>query len=90
MAGLRRRVHHYVRPYGLHECQDASAVADVQFVVLEILVARFEAPLIPACVTLGTEEVGPHVVVNTVDRATLLPEIGDDLAPDQTARAGDE
>src|ERR1700733_9097369 len=46
--------------------------------------------LIPPCITLRAEEIGPHVVVNSVHLPTAPAEIIYDLRADETRGTGDQ
>ena len=69
---------------------DRSAVANIQFVVMEVRMGGHEPALIPARVALGAEEVGAHVVVDAVDLPAELAEIVDDLRADKTRGTCDQ
>ena len=49
-----------------------------------------EAPLIPACVAVEAEEVGPQVVVHTVNLPAVAAEGCHDFGPDEARGAADE
>ena len=68
----------------------ALAVADVQFVVAEVLELGSETFLVPTGVALGPEEDSTLVVVHTVDMPAELVEVTADFAADEAGGAGHE
>ncbi len=71
VAGLGRRVHNGVGPNLFQEVKHSLAVANVQLVMHERLDQRLQSMLIPARITLGTEECRTLIVVDTVNLPTL-------------------
>jgi hypothetical protein len=72
------------------EVEYALAVADVQFVVAEVLELRSETFLVPTGVALYPEEDSTLVIVHPVDPPAELVEVTADFAADEAGGAGDE
>jgi len=67
MAELGSRMDNKRRPKRFQEQVYATPVADIEFVVVEILVCGLEPALIPAGIAPGTEEIRAHVIINAMD-----------------------
>src|SRR6266568_1124256 len=67
-----------------------GAVADVQFVVAEILVGSQQPALVPAGVASRAEELSPHVVVNPMDFPAELGEVIHHFRADESGGTGYE
>jgi hypothetical protein len=90
MTGLSSGVNNHVWLQRLETRKHLSAMSNVQFVVLKLRVQRLEPPLVPTRVATGPEEIGPHVVVDTMDLPIQPGEIIHDFRPDQSGRTGDQ
>ena len=88
VAGLGGGVDDGVRLEAGNEVEDALAVADVEFVVGEVLELGSETFLVPTGVALGPEEDSTLVVVHTVDMPAELVEVTADFAADEAGGAG--
>jgi len=75
---------------GGHAFHHGLPVADVEFMVVEVLPGGLQPAPVPRRVARGAEESGPHVVVQAMDFPVPPGEIGYDLAADQAARSGDQ
>ncbi len=74
---------------GLDEGEDAGAIADVEFVVLEALELGGEPALVPAGVALRAEEDRALVVVHAMNRVAERGEINADFRADEARGTGD-
>ena len=90
VRGLGGGVDDYGWAHRFNEGEDASAVADIQFVVNKTLQLGGESALIPARVALGPEKSSALVVVHPVNRAALTGKKQGDLGTDQAGGASDE
>ena len=82
MGRLRRGVDDHRRSHACHEIQHALPVADVELVVPVRRQLTLQTLLVPASVSLRTEEHGALVVVHAVHVEAVAREIAADLAPD--------
>ena len=85
MAGLGRGVDDCVRSDFADEFQDSRPVAYIDLVVAKTGKLSLEALPVPGCVSLGTEKIAAHVVVNTADSPPPTAEICHDLATNEAA-----
>jgi hypothetical protein len=76
-------MHHKVRFERLKALQNGPAIPDIHLMMMEVLVHRLQPLLVPAGVTLGTEKVGAHVVVNSMHLPTEFAEIVDHFRADE-------
>ena len=90
VAGLRGGVDDGVGLELGDEIEDALAVADVEFVVVEVFDQLGQALLVPAGVTLRSEENGALVVVEAVDFPTEVGEVETNLRADEAGGSSDE
>jgi len=88
VTGLSRRMNNDIRPQFLEQTQHLGPVPDIEFMMAEIPTAFRKAPLVPAGIAPGTEEIRPHVVVHSVEFPAPCIKMTDDLGTDQTARTG--
>jgi hypothetical protein len=72
------------------EALHRGAVADVGLDVGEVFRFALEALEVPGGVALGSEKVGPHVVVDADDAVAAAVEVGDGFGADQSTGACDE
>ncbi len=66
MTRLGRGVDDRIGPHLLDQPQYARAVANIEFVVRELLAGALQPLLVPARIALGAEEIGTHVVVHSM------------------------
>ena len=90
MARLGRSVDQQLRLELLDQSLNATTVPDVELAMREIATHRFQPFLVPAGIAGGTEELGPHVVVNTDDAPAPAVKVGHDLGADKPVRPGDQ
>jgi hypothetical protein len=64
------------------------AIAYVELMVVEASNAFLESPLVPACVTLGTEKHRTLIIVYPMDFESSVRKIQADLGSDQTIGTG--
>src|SRR6266446_2972038 len=88
MRRLRRAMSHRADAALGEECEDLGAIADIQCVVRETLHLPEELLPAPQRVTLRTEEIGPHVVVDTVYAMTKSRKVLDSFRTYESAGAG--
>ena len=72
------------------EVEHALAIADIEFVVMEIFDQLGEALLIPARVALRTEENGALVIVDAVDFPSKVGKMETDFRADEARGSSDE
>ena len=60
------------------------AIADVEFVVLKILVRGQQPTLVPASIATRAEEVRPHVIVHAVNLPPQTAKVGHHFRTNQT------
>src|SRR6266436_2782620 len=84
MAGLGRGMDDRDRSKSFKQSIHATTVSDIALVVREVLVCSFKAVLIPACVALWPEKVGPHIIVNTMNLPARVTEIINNLRANQS------
>ena len=92
MRGLGRGVHDQLDVGAMRseEPIDSSPIADIEIlmsVAVQVALVLLHRPL-GGC--FGTEEVGPHVVVDADDDVELRREIADRLGSDEPTGSGDE
>ena len=90
VARLRRRVHDGVRLQLAQQRVNPRAVADVEFVMLEILPGAGEPLLHPSRVAAGSEEDRALIAVHSVHVPAECGEVGDHFRADESGRTGDE
>ena len=90
MAGLGGGVDDRSRFEFFDEGQDRGAVPNIEFVMTEEGEGLSEAMLVPAGVSAWAKEVGPLVVVDSVDFFAARGKEGDHFGSDQARGAGYE
>ena len=90
MGWLRRGVDDRSRAEIINELQNADSIANVQFVMMKSVYCRFESFLIPSRIPVGTEEDRALIVVDAVNRVSLVCEVDADLRPNETRRSSHE
>ena len=88
MRRLGGGVDNYARLDRLDERQHASAVANIELMVDETLEVLDEPVLIPAGVTLRTEEDRALVVIDAMNRVALSGEINANFRANKTRGTG--
>jgi hypothetical protein len=79
VARLRGSVNNGARFDFLQQRQHCRASANIQFVMLEILVRRSEPLLVPTRIAARSEEIRAHIVVHAVNFPTELAKMFNDL-----------
>jgi len=72
------------------EFQHPLAVADVELDVLKVLALLQQLALIPAGIPPGTEEISPHIIVDSVNPPAKCVKMTDDFRADESGGAGDQ
>ena len=91
MAGLGRSVDDDVGLNLGHEVEDPMTVSNVEFVMGESLQVRLEALLVPPGITLGAEEYGALVVINSLNLvAEFIGKIVTHLGADKARGSSDK
>ena len=91
VGGLGSGVDDGIRLDGADQFEEALAVADVDFVVVEGGAELIgEAGLVPAGIALGAEEGGALVVIDAMDGPAEGGEVDADFGADEAGGAGDE
>ncbi len=90
MAGLGGGVNDGVGLEIGDKIENTLAIADVEFVVVEIFDQFGQTFLVPAGVALRPEENGALVVVEAVDFPTEAGEVQTNLRADEAGGSGDE
>jgi hypothetical protein len=67
---------------------NAFAITDVQVTMGKVAADLLQSPPVPNCVSLGTKEISPHVVIHTDHVKTQRVEEGHSFRANQTAASG--
>jgi len=84
MARLGGRVHYKRRPKAFKGRMYCLTVANVDLMVVEAGMSGNEPLLVPARVTLRSEKIGPHVIINAVDFPSALAKVVNHLGANKT------
>jgi len=74
----------------LEQRQHGGALADIEFMMQEILLRGGQAHLVPSGIAGGTEEIGAHVVVHAVYLPVIAAERSNDFRTNESGGAGAE
>ena len=85
MAGLRGVMNDSVRANGANYLRDSLPVAYVEFVMAKTRKLVFETFSIPTCVSLRSEEIPAHIIVNAMDFPTFGGKECNNFAANQAA-----
>ena len=85
MAGLCGGMNDSVRPDGANHLRDSLPVAYVEFVMAKTRKLLFETFSVPTCVTLRSEKIPAHIVVNAMDFPTFGGKECNNFAANQAA-----